>query len=455
MALLNDILDLSKIEAGKMMMEKVPFDLRGLIEDCAKAHQPKAAQKNIHLFTDIAPGVPRQVLGDPLRMRQIVANLLSNAMKFTERGSVRVRLEAKALAGRAVEVGIHVTDTGTGIPPDKLTHIFDKFTQADGSISRKYGGTGLGLAITKRLVEMYEGAIRVESELGRGSTFHVTLRCELPAKEPGVEGNGSSRRMSDASAAAPQGTPARILVVEDNLVNQKVVTAILRKRRYYVEVANDGREAISALERAPADAPFHLVLMDVQMPVLDGLEATRAIRRNENWNSIPIVAMTAHAMTGDRERCLLAGMNGYISKPVNPAHLLATLEEHLSAVKTLPALPSGPAKTESPDPSLSARLMTADSDLLESMLQLFLQLAPERLQKLDSAIERGDTRALVAEAQKIVSAARPIAAGSVTASARFIEAAARRDDFEAARAGVRNLSEAIRSLTQNAPAASQ
>ena len=452
LALLNDILDLSKIEAGKMMLEKIPFDIRNLIEDCAKAHLPTAAQKGIPLFTDIAPGVPRLVLGDPLRVRQILANLLSNAVKFTERGSVRVRLDAQPAEGKALELGIRVTDTGTGIPADKVAHIFDKFTQADGSISRKYGGTGLGLAITRRLVEIYEGSIGVESEVGRGSTFHVTLRLEVPAAEPGPEGH-AVRRSEDASVASQAGPPARILVVEDNLVNQKVVTAILRKRRYHVEVARDGREALAALERADEDEPFRLILMDVQMPVMDGLEATRAIRRNESWSAIPIVAMTAHAMNGDRERCLQAGMNGYISKPVNPAHLLATVDEHIAAsADALPAQQVAAPRTEPAEPARSTRLPSADSDLLESMLQLFVQLAPERLQKLEAAIDRRDRVALVAEAQKIASAARPIAAGPVAASARFIEAAARREDFDAARAALRNLSEAIRSLTENAPA---
>ncbi|MGH8337623.1 MAG: ATP-binding protein, partial [Gammaproteobacteria bacterium] len=174
LALLNDILDLSKIEAGKMMLEKIPFDLRGLVEDCVKAQGPNAAQKGIQLVAAVMPGVPRQVIGDPLRLRQILANLLSNAVKFTDRGFVRVGLETSAPAVAAgaghLEVRIQVSDTGVGIPPDKLPCIFEKFTQADGSISRKYGGTGLGLAITRRLVEMYEGEIRVESEPGLGST---------------------------------------------------------------------------------------------------------------------------------------------------------------------------------------------------------------------------------------------------------------------------------------------
>ncbi|MGH9664450.1 MAG: ATP-binding protein, partial [Bryobacteraceae bacterium] len=327
LALLNDILDLSKIEAGKMALEKIPFELPDLVDDCVKAYGPKAAQKGIQILTEVASGVPRQVVGDPLRLRQILANLLSNALKFTERGSVRLCLETKPQAGNSLELLIQVADTGSGIPTDKLPSIFEKFTQADGSISRKYGGTGLGLAITRRLVEMYGGEIRVESELGRGSTFFVTLFCDTVTPEDTRLGRPRMPR-ADLMSPDDKGQPAKILIVEDNPVNQKVVTAILRKKRYRVTVTNHGQEAIDCLERGDPADPFNLVLMDVQMPVLDGLEATQAIRRDSRWSSLPIVAMTAPAMNGDRERCLQAGMNGYVSKPVNPAHLLATMEQY-------------------------------------------------------------------------------------------------------------------------------
>jgi len=450
LALLNDILDLSKIEAGKMVLEKIPFDLRHLVEDCVKGHAPKAAQKGIHLFTNIAAGVPQHVLGDPLRLRQILTNLLSNAVKFTERGSVRVELETRQRTSRSLEIQLQVTDTGAGIPADKLSSIFDKFTQADGSISRKYGGTGLGLAITQRLVAMYGGDIRVQSELGHGSTFFVTVLCETALLEADQEEKAGSLRSSPSAPSTVAGPPARILIVEDNIVNQKVVTAMLKKKRYLVAVANDGQEAIECLERTGSGEAFDLVLMDVQMPVLDGLEATRAIRRDERWNKLPIVAMTAHAMNGDRERCLEAGMNGYVSKPVNPAHLLATVEQFLS-----PLAPENTRAENRPAPSpieraLAARLMATDSDLVDRMLHLFLQLAPERLQKLESAIERSDAQALSAEAHRIEAAARSIAAAPVTAAARQIEQSAQAADFDSARAQLANLAEAIRNVTQQA-----
>ena len=322
LALLNDILDLSKIEAGKMALEKIPFDVWSMVEDCVRSHRPHAQKNGVELRAEIAQSVPRQIIGDPLRMRQILINLLSNAVKFTEQGFITVRLTCVRGSAGELRLQLDVTDTGSGIPRDKLPYIFDKFTQADGSVSRKYGGTGLGLAITKKLAEMYEGGITVESEPGRGTQFSVKLRCEAPAGPAPI---APANSQTGGAAPVEPAALARILVVEDNHVNQKVVTAVLRKRGYTIEVAGDGREALAKLE----SSDFDLILMDVQMPVLDGLETTRLIRQSEHWRHLPIIAMTAHAMNGDRERCLEAGMTGYISKPVHPAHLLQIIEANL------------------------------------------------------------------------------------------------------------------------------
>jgi len=321
--LVNDILDLSKIEAGKMTLEKIPFDVRALLPDCLKAHQPKAVQNSVSLRAEVAPDVPRQITGDPLRIRQIIDNLVSNAVKFTEHGTVDARIGGKFIEPGQFLLQITVVDSGTGIPADKLLFIFDKFTQADGSVTRKFGGTGLGLAITRSLAELHGGEVHVQSELGRGTTFTVTVKCEADAEAGALEANHGATVCSTPGAS---GNPARILVVEDNHVNQKVVTAVLRKRGFSIELANDGQEAIQKLKNSAA---FDLVLMDVQMPVLDGLEATRLIRKEARWAALPIIAMTAHAMNGDKERCLEAGMNGYISKPVHPSLLLSTVDEFL------------------------------------------------------------------------------------------------------------------------------
>jgi two-component system, sensor histidine kinase len=324
LALLNDILDLSKIEAGKMMLEKIPYDLRTVLEDCVMSFQARAQQKKITLVFEADESAPNKVMGDPLRVRQIAANLLSNAVKFTDEGGVSLRVSAVRVDAGKVQVKIEVRDSGMGIESSKLPAIFEKFTQADGSITRKYGGTGLGLAITKRLVEMQHGQVWVESETGKGSTFTITWPCELVVTtEAPREEAGSHQTLPAASASA-----VRLLLVEDNVINQKVVMAILRKKGYQIDVANDGAEALAKLDAA-GDV-YHGVLMDVQMPVMDGLEATRAIRLDSRWDQMPIIAMTAHAMNGDQERCMQAGMNAYISKPVQPAHLIATIERHLS-----------------------------------------------------------------------------------------------------------------------------
>jgi signal transduction histidine kinase len=325
LSLLNDILDLSKIEAGKMTLERISFDVRAVVADCIKAHQPKAQKNSVALLSEVSPSVPQEITGDPLRIRQILANLLSNAVKFTEHGSVTVQVDGQFSRGSEFILRFTVQDSGTGIPADKLLSIFDEFTQADGSVSRKYGGTGLGLAITRKLVKLHGGDISVNSELGRGTAFTVTLQCEAQR----VAGGNPGASAAPAVAATPISVPdhiARILVVEDNQVNQKVVTAVLRKRGFYIELANDGQEALNKLD---SGAAFDLVLMDVQMPVLDGLEATRLIRKEARWKELPIIAMTAHAMNGDKERCLEAGMSGYISKPVHPSLLLSTVDEFL------------------------------------------------------------------------------------------------------------------------------
>jgi signal transduction histidine kinase/ActR/RegA family two-component response regulator len=315
---LSDFLDLSKIESGKITLVQAPFDPRAAAQECVHAEQVKSRRNGIDLRLEVTPEVPAQVTGDGPRIRQIISNLISNAVKSTERGSVGVRIDGRFSGSNQFLMRIAVHDTGTGVPADRLLPSLDKRNGAD-------RGAGLPLAIAQKLVELHGGEIHVESELGCGSTCIVTLPCAI----------ASGTAAPNPEAPLPNTTSAsrRLLVVEDNLVNQKVVTAVLRKRGFAIELANDGREALAKLE---SGVDFDLILMDVQMPGLDGLEATRIIRKDQRWKALPIVAMTAHAMTGDKERCLEAGMNGYISKPVHPSHLLATVDEflaHRSAVR--------------------------------------------------------------------------------------------------------------------------
>ena len=440
LALLNDILDLSKIEAGKMVIEKIPYNARMVLEDCVKSFQARASQKDIALRFEMDPVAPGEVIGDPLRVRQIAANLLSNAVKFTDRGWVSLRLSAAPArapqAAGAWEMHIEVSDTGPGIEADKLSSIFEKFTQADGSITRKYGGTGLGLAILKRLVEMQDGRVEVESKVGQGSKFTVILpyqAVEAPVVPAATDQpvSGPGRNMTRA---------ARLLLVEDNLVNQKVVMAILRKKGFEIDVANDGREALAKLDATQRD--YDVVLMDIQMPVLDGLETTRVIRRNPRWERLPVVAMTAHAMNGDKERCFQAGMDSYVSKPIQPAHLIATIERHLTGRD------AGQRRAPASDleRGLTDRLMQEDSAMANDLLRVFLQLAPERLERLETAAEHHDGSTVAAEAKKIAEAAAQLTSQRLGECARRIERAAQRSDFAAIAGELATLRGEIRSL---------
>lgn len=320
LGLLNDILDLSKIESGRLQFERVPCNVKSVIDECLRPQAAKAAQKGVALKYACDSAVT--VTGDPLRLRQIVNNLVSNAIKFTDKGSVRVtQSNTLPFDGKTV-VSIEVADTGTGIPEDKLALIFDKFTQADSTISRKYGGTGLGLAITRKLIELQGGTIRVDSEVGKGSRFIVEIPFDVVVEEE-RPAEPAPRLMSAPASAGS----ARLLLVEDNAVNQRVVLAMLRKKGYSLEVANNGQEALDIL----AQSTFDVILMDVQMPVLDGLETTRAIRADARWKHLPVIAMTAHAMNGDKERCLGAGMNEYLTKPLKGPLLIETIEKYLLA----------------------------------------------------------------------------------------------------------------------------
>jgi two-component system CheB/CheR fusion protein len=307
--IINDILDLSKIEAGQLELVQAPFDPRQTLHGLVSALGVVARGKDIELGYAIDPSAPSLVLGDEGRLRQILNNLIGNAIKFTGHGRVDIDMAVTGRdeAERRAWVRYTVRDTGIGIPADKLGAIFESFAQVGGSAHAKYGGTGLGLSIARELVERMGGSIRVESEVGKGSTFSVTLPFELAEARPEQAPAGRDR---------PPGTgrKLRILLAEDNQVNRMLATELLRGQGHTVETAEDGREALARL----AAQRFDLVLMDVRMPGLDGIEATEAIRRGEAGDpAIPIIALTAHALKGDRERFLAAGMSDYVSKPIN------------------------------------------------------------------------------------------------------------------------------------------
>jgi len=309
LGLLNDVLDLSKIEAGKLELECRTFDLHGLVESTARTIASAAQGKDVAVGARIAPDAPRWVWGDENRLRQILLNLGANAEKFTERGSVTLSLDCLETGGtesieKEARVRLAVADTGIGIAAGALPRLFEKFEQADTSTTRRFGGTGLGLAIVRSLAEAMGGKVGVESSVGQGSRFWVDLRVRTAA--------GPANEEAEPRAYAGRALSGRVLVAEDNIVNEKLIVRLLTGMGLDVEVARNGSEAIERFEARP----FDLVFMDCQMPVMDGLEAARAIRRVESGGRrVPIIALTANASTADRERCLTAGMDGFIAKP--------------------------------------------------------------------------------------------------------------------------------------------
>ena len=309
LALINQLLDFSKIEAGRMELELLRFDLKACMRETVQFYAPQAKAKGLDLVEATASDLPAWVEGDPSRLRQVLSNLIGNALKFTERGEIRVGSEGR-IEGDTVDLHITVAYTGVGIPQDKRLEVFEPFTQADNSTTRRFGGTGLGLSISSKLVGLMGGRIWLESEEGKGSTFHVAVRMRLAEPTP-----ASASADSGEAVASPSEQPGlRILVAEDHPVNQRLIVRMLTKWRHEVTVAENGVKVLEELGRSGYD----LILMDVHMPEMDGLATARAIRAMEQGTGrhIPILAMTALAMTGDRERCLESGMDDYVSKPI-------------------------------------------------------------------------------------------------------------------------------------------
>jgi PAS domain S-box-containing protein len=557
LGVINDILDFSKIEAGKMELESIDFDLLGVVEGIGDVLGQRAAEKGLELTCYVDPQAPTRLRGDPGRLRQMLLNLAGNAVKFTDRGEVTVGARLVKETAERATLRFEVRDTGIGVPKDRQTLIFDRFTQVDGSTTRKYGGTGLGLAIVKRFVELMGGTIGLESEQGKGSTFHFTVDYNLqsaPALEmpvPGavnveglpvliVDDNPTSRRLlsemvtgwgmcpsaagsGDSALGIMQGAkqdgrefelaiidarmpemdgfalveelnrredlyqptvimltsagkvgdgarcrelgvsgylmkPAkksdlwdaimialgnppndgkerelitqhslrenrrslRVLVAEDSPVNLKLIVRLLEKRGHTVESTGSGRQVLRALERRP----FDLILMDVQMPEMDGLEATAAIREREGATGehIPIVAMTAHAMKGDRERCLDAGMDAYVSKPVRAGELFETIERVMPAGKRGGlGMPPEEDRSEVMDWTGAFKHFEGDVGLLKEIAAMFLEESPIMIARMEDALRRGDSDALERAAHTVKGSVGNFAAKPAFQAAQRVE----------------------------------
>jgi signal transduction histidine kinase/CheY-like chemotaxis protein len=442
LAILNDVLDFSKIESRKLELEVVPFSPRDVVTELLRPFAMRANQKGLELRVRIGDAVPATVVGDPGRLQQVLGNLVANAIKFTERGHVLVEVREDSRAAGCTRLHFVVSDTGIGVPADKHLSIFEAFSQADGSTTRRFGGTGLGLTISTTLVDMMGGKIWLDSAEGNGAAFHFTVPLEIAASasavgvEPLLAAPFPPRARDNAAvpvnllletgpifqAAAPRTlvesdvgrqalTPAKILLAEDNVVNQRVAVGLLERRGHHVLVANNGREAVDAVIREG----FDVVLMDVQMPEMGGIEATAEIRKHEvtSGGHVRIIAMTAHAMTGDRDRCLAAGMDGYLSKPINQPLLLKVVEQGSNGEQP-------PARAALDQPALLARV-GGDLELMHEVIRLFMEDCPTRLSTIHAAILSGDAEALRNGAHALRGAAGTLSAGGVVDAAHVLE----------------------------------
>jgi signal transduction histidine kinase len=319
MGLIDDILDISRIEKGKLKMESIPFDLAQVFENLSSFTATKAQEKGLELIFSLPDNRYSSLVGDPLRLGQVLLNLVSNAIKFTEHGEVRVNVKPVSETADSLEMEFAIQDTGIGMTAEQCERLFKPFSQADSSTTRQYGGSGLGLAISKHLIEMMDGAISLKSESGKGATFTFTA-CFGRTQED-VLPRSSSMPQTWGIRRMHHIFNAHILLVEDHAFNRQLALELLKQAGMVVTLANNGQEAVDLVGRTQFDA----VLMDIHMPIMDGYEATRIIRDMPDRDMLPIIAMTADAMEGDREKCLVAGMNGHITKPIDPDVLFAVL----------------------------------------------------------------------------------------------------------------------------------
>ncbi|AKB18132.1 PAS domain-containing protein [Methanosarcina sp. WWM596] len=478
LSIINDVLDFSRIEQNKMEVEQVEFDLKSLISHFINLLSGKANSRGIKLVSSLEDGLPSTFIGDPIRLKQVLFNLIGNAIKFTKEGEIILSVEicesGESGLNEELTLLFKVKDTGIGIPPENLCKIFDAFIQADASVTREYGGTGLGLAISSQLVELMGGRIWVESEVGKGSTFYFTVKVKRGANAENSEQKNSlpeekllpypENKEQDGNGIS-SGKSLNILLVEDHLINQKLILCLLEKKGHKLTLVTNGRDALDALSRRNFDA----VLMDVQMPGMDGLEATRKIRDPSSrvrLHNIPIIAFTARALKEDEEKCIEAGMNYYVSKPLNREKLFDILEDIRSGKNT-------PEKTTKeriaqkkiiqdrivqegiiqervstpPDQETMAfdfpedRIFNleevlerteGDEELLREMVRIFLGMSPELLDSLNKAIRKGEAEELRQSAHNLKSAAGSIGAKRVFRAAYYLEQIGRENKMDLA-----------------------
>ncbi|HKB59008.1 MAG TPA: ATP-binding protein, partial [Gallionellaceae bacterium] len=431
LGLIDDILDFSKIEAGKVRIERTSFDMRAVLDSLKNLMADKAIAKGLELVVEVEPGLPAKFQGDPLRLRQVLLNFVDNAIKFTSRGRVSVRARRESGDDTGSTVYFEVVDTGIGLSQVELAMLFRPFQQSDGSVTRKYGGTGLGLSISKRLVELMGGEAGVESAPGRGSRFWFRLRLD----EGKQEGLDMPEQFTDHRDMQEAIRSARILLAENNVLNQQVAREFLEIAGCLVHVASNGHEVMDLLRREP----FDCILMDIQMPLLDGLEATRQIRANPAFAAIPVIAVTANALDEERQRCLEAGMNDFVTKPLRPETLYAVLAKWLSR-QTLPlSLPDRQPRSAAAPASSSdvidfavlSELVGGNPEKMRHMAHKFLKSVREDMEKVRFALEQEDLRTLKEMGHHIKSPAAMVGASHLAGLCQALET--NPHDLEAAR----------------------
>ncbi len=421
LALLNDVLDFSRIESGKLVFEQIPFELQSWVEETVAPHLVTARDKGLRLIVRIEDRLPTRVVGDPGRLRQVVSNLLSNAVKFTERGEIELAIQQVQAGGHTSRLRFEVADTGIGIPQEKHSTIFEAFSQADSSTTRQYGGTGLGLAICDRLVRMMGGRIQVLSLPGKGSVFAFDALL-------GIGSDDTLPMAAGGAVVQPVFQGLRVLLAEDHAVNELLMRRVLAQLGCEVVVARNGREAVTLWQAGGVD----LVLMDVQMPEVSGLEAVRQIREREQEGALmhmPVVALTAHAMAGDRERCLAAGMDGYVSKPVS---LPALVEAMAAALKLAPGARAPATGAASAKPGQAA--LDADKLLVRlggdrtAVAEIAVAMRADlkvRMRQIDTAFVARDATVAREQAHALKGALSSITADRAAMLAKGLEVAAR------------------------------
>ncbi|WP_245776620.1 response regulator [Spirosoma endophyticum] len=383
LTIINDILDISKIEAGMIRLESIPFSIQLLTGSIKTMFQPTAADKNLHLTVETDPDLPPVFLGDPTRLTQILLNLLSNAIKFTKKGGVTLRVEKGESTTESVRVRIIVQDTGIGIESEALPHIFERFQQANNFTTRYYGGTGLGLNIVKSLSELQGGSIIVDSTVGEGSRFTIEIPYLIAKEQINLD------QTQRSTGKNPSERDVRVLVVEDNLMNQKLVLQVLKRLGYQAKVADDGQRALDMLQ----ETAFDVILMDIQMPIMDGYETTRQIRSKFD-KTVPIIAMTAHALASEQEECLKAGMNDFLSKPFKMEELQQLIRKYLPVTNLAATVTPQNELTAKPLSNFSAKLLLEavgnDLDLAIELLEIYVSQTPDEIEKLQLALDQQD-----------------------------------------------------------------